>query len=156
MENEFQQVKKNLANEPSAPAACKISQMASAVQCSGQHKIWNCRKMSIFSESRSPGPIGTIRQWPGPWGIYLCHTFCTLSYLKKSRSFENRTLMLELHAKGVRFSHGRVFFDSHNVQKRATKSDTSGHCLWPKDTKFWLGSNYQFTCASLNYSLVFN
>ena len=30
----------------------------------------------------------------------------------------------------VRFSHGRVFFDSRNVQKCATKSDTSGHCLW--------------------------
>ena len=28
------------------------------------------------------------------------------------------------------FSHGRRFFDSRNVQKRATKSDTSGHCLW--------------------------
>ena len=31
--------------------------------------------------------------------------------------------------KTVRFSHGRRFFDSRNVQKRATKSDTSGHCL---------------------------
>ena len=29
----------------------------------------------------------------------------------------------------VRFSHVRVLFDSRNVQKRATKSDTSGHCL---------------------------
>ena len=29
----------------------------------------------------------------------------------------------------VRFSLGRVFSDSRNVQKQATKSDTSGHCL---------------------------
>ena len=29
----------------------------------------------------------------------------------------------------MQFSHGRVFSDSRNVQKRATKSDTSGHCL---------------------------
>ena len=29
----------------------------------------------------------------------------------------------------MRFSHGRVLFDSRNVQKRATKSDTLGHCL---------------------------
>ena len=29
----------------------------------------------------------------------------------------------------VQFSHGRVFSDSRNVQKRATKSDISGHCL---------------------------
>ena len=35
----------------------------------------------------------------------------------------------ELHAKRVQFSHVRVFSDSRNVQKRATKSDTSGHCL---------------------------
>ena len=32
----------------------------------------------------------------------------------------------------MRLSHGRILFDSCNVQKRATKSDTSGdsgHCL---------------------------
>ena len=33
------------------------------------------------------------------------------------------------HLKRVRFSHVRVFSDSRNLQKRATKSDTSGHCL---------------------------
>ena len=32
------------------------------------------------------------------------------------------------NVKCVRFSHGSVFFDSHNVQTRATKSDSSGHC----------------------------
>ena len=37
--------------------------------------------------------------------------------------------MRESHAKRVRFSHVRVFSDTRNVQKRATKSDTSGHCL---------------------------
>ena len=30
---------------------------------------------------------------------------------------------------GVQFSHVSVFSDSRNVQKRATKSDTLGHCL---------------------------
>ena len=34
-----------------------------------------------------------------------------------------------LHAFRVQFSHVRVFFDSRNVQKSVTKSDTSGHCL---------------------------
>ena len=29
----------------------------------------------------------------------------------------------------VQFSHVRVFSDSRNLQKRATKSDTSDHCL---------------------------
>ena len=53
--------------------------------------------------------ISRIRQWPELY--VLCHTFCTL------------------REKCVRFSHVRVFSDSHNVQKRATKSDTSGHCL---------------------------
>ena len=36
-----------------------------------------------------------------------------------------------LHAFRVQFSHVRVFSYSRNVQKRATKSDTSGHCLLP-------------------------
>ena len=35
----------------------------------------------------------------------------------------------ELHAFRVQFSNVRVFSDSRNVQKRAIKSDTSGHCL---------------------------
>ena len=39
------------------------------------------------------------------------------------------TLFRTLREFRVRFSHGRVLFDSRNVQKRATKSDTSGHCL---------------------------
>ena len=32
-------------------------------------------------------------------------------------------------SKRVQFSHVRVFSDSRNVQKRATKTDTSGHCI---------------------------
>ena len=47
------------------------------------------------------------RQWPEVYDS--CHSF--------------------LHAFRVQFSHVRVFSDSRNVQKRATKSDTSGHCL---------------------------
>ena len=42
--------------------------------------------------------------------------------------------MQESHAKRVKrvlFSHGSVFFYLCNVQKRATKSDTLGHCLLP-------------------------
>ena len=39
------------------------------------------------------------------------------------------TLFCTLRAFRVQFSHVRVFSDSRNVQKRATKSDTSGHCL---------------------------
>ena len=37
--------------------------------------------------------------------------------------------MSHTFARCVRFSHGRRFFDSRNVQKRATKSDSSGPCL---------------------------
>ena len=37
--------------------------------------------------------------------------------------------MRESHEFRVQFSHGRVLFDPRNVQKRETKSDTSGHCL---------------------------
>ena len=47
---------------------------------------------------------GDSRQWPEVYD--LCQTF--------------------LHV-----AHGRGFFHSRNVQKRATKSDTSGHCLEP-------------------------
>ena len=34
------------------------------------------------------------------------------------------------HTVTMHFSHGSRYFDSGNVQKRATKSDTSGHCLF--------------------------
>ena len=48
------------------------------------------------------------RQWPEVYD--LCYTF------------------LHVHAQR-QIWHGRRFFDSRNVQKRGTKSDTSGHCL---------------------------
>ena len=35
----------------------------------------------------------------------------------------------DLCHKRMQFSHVRVFSDACTVQKRATKSDTSGHCL---------------------------
>ena len=44
---------------------------------------------------------------------------------------ERQSLAGLLAALRVQFSHVRVFSDSRNVQKRATKSDTSGHCLPP-------------------------
>ena len=48
---------------------------------------------------------------------------------KNLSHWSENTAMLESHAFRVRFSHGRMLFDSRNVQKRATKSDTSGHCV---------------------------
>ena len=48
--------------------------------------------------------------------------------MRELHAFHVRELR-ELHAFHVRFSHVRVFSDLRNVQKRATKSDTSGHCL---------------------------
>ena len=50
----------------------------------------------------------------------ICVTlFCTLSKSKNLLPCKN----------GMRFLNGSRFFDLHNVQKHATKSDTSGHCL---------------------------
>ena len=63
------------------------------------------------------------RQWPEVYD--LCHTFLHIVRVRK------HTNMRELHAKRVQCSHVRVFSDSRNVQKSATKSDTSGHCLRP-------------------------
>ena len=60
-----------------------------------------------------------------PQGVHL-----KLTAMRQSHAFH--TAVQESHASHafrVRFSHGRVFFYSCNVQKRATKSDTSAHCL---------------------------
>ena len=54
----------------------------------------------------------------GPRYMIRVTLFCTI-----------HTDMRELYAFRVQFSHVRVFSDSRIVQKRATKSDTSGHCL---------------------------
>ena len=77
-------------------------------------------------------------------GILDCKTFCDTFYhfghrLKLifflfalgsgPRYMICVTLFCTLREKSVRFSHVRVFSDSRNVQKRATKSDTSGNCL---------------------------
>ena len=69
---------------------------------------------------------------------------------------EKHTDMRETHAKLVCFSHVRVFFYSCNVQKRATKSDTSGHCLGgdsspgPAADPWLLGlwSDFHYQCRS--------
>ena len=86
----------------------------------------------------------------GPRYMISVTLFCTLLESKNLRPCENHTtfacdsLMAVAHAFRVWFSHGcrfcvwfsqgSRFFDSCNVQKRATKSDTSGHCLvWAGD-----------------------
>ena len=48
-----------------------------------------------------------------------------------SRAIPSRVLFshVRVFLNRVRFSHVRMFFDWSNVQKRATKSDTLGHCL---------------------------
>ena len=48
---------------------------------------------------------------------------------------------------GLLFSHRHRFFDSRNVQKRATKSDTSGHCLLPAPC--WSALRVPNTAATL-------
>ena len=65
--------------------------------------------------------VASIRQFPEVYD--LCHTFVHVARVKQ------HTDMRESQAFRVRFAHVRVFCDSRKVQKRATKSDTSGHCL---------------------------
>ena len=81
-----------------------------------------CGRVRRSGHSTFPGVVACAaagRQWPEVYD--LCHTFLHVARVRNTRPCENRT----------RFSHGRVFSDSRNlnVQKRATKSDTSGHCL---------------------------
>ena len=77
-------------------------------------------------------------------GSGLRYMICVTLFLHVAR-VRKRTDMRESHAFRVRFSfshvrvfsdsfrvqfsHVRVFSDSRNMQKRATKSHTSGHCL---------------------------
>ena len=77
---------------------------------------------SVSIPTQDNTAIWQIRQRPEVYD--LCHTFLHVVPRKK------HTAMREQHAKRVWFSHGSVFFDSCNVQKRATKSDTLAHCLW--------------------------
>ena len=84
--------------------------------------LWNADVIAvvvIFTNS-IPQALGLFRKFAhtlgsGPRYMIRVTLFCTL------RESENT----------VEFSHVRasVFSDSRNVQKRATKSDTSGHCL---------------------------
>ena len=60
-------------------------------------------------------------------GIWFASHFLHVARVKKPTAMrESRVRPCE---NCVRFSHGSRFFDLRNVQKRATKSDTSGHCL---------------------------
>ena len=63
----------------------------------------------------------------GPRDMISVTLFCTLHESENTRTCQN--CLRELHAKSVQFLHVSVFSDSSNVQKRATKSDTLGHCL---------------------------
>ena len=59
----------------------------------------------------------------------LCHTFLHVELVRKHTAMREShafPAMRESHAKRVLFSHCRVFSDSLNLQKRATKSDTLG------------------------------
>ena len=60
---------------------------------------------------------------------FYCLCFFRKLWIENVRLCENR----------VRFTHGRTFFNSRNVQKRATKSDTSGPCLlfWTRSRRVW-------------------
>ena len=47
----------------------------------------------------------------------------------RTRQYHQAVARGILHAFRMQFSHIRAFSDSRNVQRRATKSDTSSHCL---------------------------
>ena len=110
---------------------CKCS--ASILVFPQNPSIWKCIIISIFLSV----VMITPKQWPKVYD--LCHTFLhvvAVALVKKNMAMRQshafHTAVQESHASHafrVRFSHGRVFFYSCNVQKRATKSDTSAHCL---------------------------
>ena len=118
-----------------------------------------CRMISIISFYNSARAFSNSsllhnrQSVSGPRYMIRVTVFCTLLEPENTRTCENCTRnarmrelhakrvqfshvrelqFRELHAKLVRFSHVRVFSGSRNVQKRATKSDTSGHCLLHK------------------------
>ena len=85
-----------------------------------QQACWEPRRWAWFPW----GPLACFmqaRQWPEVYD--LCYTFLHVARVKKPAA------MRESLAVGLRVSHGRRFFDSRNMQKRAKKSYTSGHCL---------------------------
>ena len=65
----------------------------------------------------------------GRLGSGLRYVICVTHFCTLRESEELHIDMRELHAFRVQFAHVRVFSDSSNLQKRATKSDTLGHCL---------------------------
>ena len=67
--------------------------------------------------------------------LFNCPWFFLNSRKNKNKSGAVGHLKTEA-VERVQFSHVRVFSDSRNVQKRATKSDTSGHCLVRGDKLF--------------------
>ena len=69
--------------------------------------------------------VSRCRLGIGPRLYDLCHSFLHAARVKITRTCENRT------QKRVRFSITLMVFYSCKMQKRETKSDTSGHCLLP-------------------------
>ena len=88
----------------------------------------------------------------------ICVTlFCTLRKSENTRTCENCTRFacnsLMSVCFRVQFSHVRVFSDSRNVQKRATKSHTSGHCLAGVASNLDTRLNFRLLNDSLRYAL---
>ena len=93
------------------------------------------QKLTVLNIFRLP----YSRQWPKVSDFVA--RFCTLRESENTLPCTRaRKHTAKSHALRVRISHGRVlkrvqilhgsvFSDLHNVQKRATKSDTLGHCL---------------------------
>ena len=60
----------------------------------------------------------------------MCHTFLHVEQVKKPTAMQESSEKLHGDARyRVLSSNDSRFFDSRNVPKRATKSDTMGHCL---------------------------
>ena len=108
---------------------------------------------AIAKTGWNPADTSSSRQWPEVYD--LCHTFLHIARVRKHTAMRKsrvrkHTAMLESHAFCVRFSHGPVFSDSRNVQKRATKSDTSGHCL---DTSLLISTLFPCSARAQNVSM---
>ena len=80
----------------------------------------------VCAPSLQPWVLGS-----GPRYMICVTLFCTLRESKTHghARFARISRAILACPKSVRISHVREFLDSCNMQKRATKSDTSGHCL---------------------------
>ena len=76
--------------------------------------IWREAKESNLQRSERPIGSRAVKCWHT--AMRDLHVFCV--------RFSHGSVLFD-----VLFSHGRALFDLRNVQKRATKSDTSGYCL---------------------------